>query len=104
MGKSLKNLLLRNHKAQSFHILFLAMYSGPLFNPANCAPGVHTGPAPGASWEKHKKTFFYETIWPRAFICCVDQCITLSFINAANGAPGVHTGHAPGMPLSTIDL
>ena len=66
MGKTLKNLLLRNHKAQSFHILFLAMYSGP----ANCAPGVHTGPAPGASWEKHKKTFFSETIWPRAFICC----------------------------------
>ena len=24
-------------------------------NPANRAPGVHTGPAPGASWEKHKK-------------------------------------------------
>ena len=73
-------------------------------NPANCAPGVHTGPAPGASWEKHKKIFFSETIWPRAFICCVDQCIIFSFINAANGAPGVHTGHAPGMSLSTIDL
>ena len=25
MGKTLKNLLLQNHKAQSFHILFLAM-------------------------------------------------------------------------------
>ena len=48
-----------------------------------------------------KKIFFSETIWPRAFICCVDQCIILSFINAANGAPGVHTGHAPGMSLST---
>ena len=48
------NLLLRNHKAQSFHILCVAMYSGPLINPANCVPGVNTDPAPGASWEKRK--------------------------------------------------
>ena len=69
-------------------------FSGPMvlwLNPANCAPGVHRGPIPGVSWEKHKKIFFSETIWPRAFICCLDQCIILSFINADNGAPGVHT-------------
>ena len=29
--KHKKNLLLRNHKAQSFHILSVAMYSGPLY-------------------------------------------------------------------------
>ena len=46
-----KNLLLRNHTAQSFHILCVALYSTVLLfiNPANCAPGVHTGHAPGAS-------------------------------------------------------
>ena len=28
-----KNLPLRNHKAQSFHILCVAMYSTPLYKP-----------------------------------------------------------------------
>ena len=45
MGETLKNLL-RNHKTKSFHILCVAMYSGPQ-NPAKRAPGVHTGPARG---------------------------------------------------------
>ena len=108
MGKTLKNLL-RNHKTQSFHILCVAMYSGPLYKfcykSCQPCPWVHAGPAQAASWEKHKKIFFSVPIWPRAFICCVDQCIILSFISAANGTPGVHTGHAPGsMSLSTIDL
>ena len=58
----------------------------------------------GCHGKNIKKIIFSETIWPRAFICCVDQCIILFFINAANGAPGVHTGHAPGTSLSTIDL
>ena len=35
------------------------------------APGLHTGPAPGASWGKHKKIFFSETTRPRAFIFCM---------------------------------
>ena len=46
-----KKNLLRNHKAQSFHILSVAMF---FINPANRAPGVHTGPALGGSWVKHK--------------------------------------------------
>ena len=104
IGKTFKNLLLQNHKAQSFHILFLAMFSGPLYKSYQLCLWGPYGPRPGGVWEKQKKIFFSETIWPRAFICCVDQCIILSFINAANGAPGVHTGHAPGMSLSTIDL
>ena len=52
--KHKKNLLLRNHKAQSFHILCVvlcvAMYSGPFYK--SCLPC----PAPGVSWEKHKKS------------------------------------------------
>ena len=88
MGKTLKDLLLRNHKAQSFHILFLATYSGYLYKSCQLCPRGPYGPRPGASWEKHKKIFFSETIWPRAFIYCVDQCIILSFINAAKGALG----------------
>ena len=37
------------HKAQSFHILYVAMFSGPLLyiNTANHAPGVKNGPASG---------------------------------------------------------
>ena len=45
MGKNKKNLL-RNHKAQSFHILCVAKYSGPLYQ---LAPRFHTGHIPGAS-------------------------------------------------------
>ena len=72
MGKTLKNLLLRNHKAQSFHILCVAQCIMVLFiNPAYRAPGVHTGPAPGVSWEKHKKIFFSKTTRPKAFIFCM---------------------------------
>ena len=41
MGKHIKNLLLRNHEAQSFHILCVAMYCRVLFiNPASRAPGA----------------------------------------------------------------
>ena len=57
-------------------------------NPAKHAPGVRNGPTPGVNcslrlnynWKNIKKKFFSETIWPRAFICCVDLCIILSFI------------------------
>ena len=54
-GASWEKNLLRNNKAQSFHILHVAMYSGPLYKSCQQCPGVYTGPAPGASWEKHKK-------------------------------------------------
>ena len=36
MGKNIKYLLLPNHKAQSFHILCVAMYYGPLYK--SCQP------------------------------------------------------------------
>ena len=42
-----------------------------IINPANRAPGVHTGTAPGGSWVKHKKIFFFETTRSRAFIFCL---------------------------------
>ena len=57
-------------------------------NPANRAPGVHTGPAPGASWGKYKK-IFSETTGPRAFIFCLSQNMVVLFINPASRAPGV---------------
>ena len=47
MGKTSNYLLLRNHKAQSFHILCVAMYNGPLYK--SCLPcpwGLH-GLRPG---------------------------------------------------------
>ena len=91
MGKTGKNLF-RNHIAQSIHILCVAIF----INPANCAPGVHTGPAPGASWVKHKK-IFSKTTRPRAFIFCLKQCIVVLFINPANHSPGVKNGPASGV-------
>ena len=46
MGKT-KNLLLQNHKAQSFHILSVAMYSGPLYKSCQPCPCGPHGPRPG---------------------------------------------------------
>ena len=103
MGKSLKNLSSPKPQGPKLSYFVLAMYSGPLYKSCQLCPWGPYGPRPGGVMGKtKKKIFFCETIWPRAFICCVDQCIILFFINAANGAPGVHTGHTPGMSLSTI--
>ena len=44
VGKTKENLLLRNHKAQSFHILFVAMYSGPLYKSCQPCPWGPYGP------------------------------------------------------------
>ena len=40
------NLLLQNHKAQSFHILCVAMYSGPLYKSCQPCPWGPYGPCP----------------------------------------------------------
>ena len=60
--KHKKNLLLQNHKAQSFHILHVAMFSGPLYKSCQSYPWGQKWPRPGGSlapidlqWEKHKK-------------------------------------------------
>ena len=47
MGKTKKNLLLRSHKAQSFHILYVAMYSGPLYKSCQPCPWGPYRPRPG---------------------------------------------------------
>ena len=54
-GASWEKLLLRNHKTQSFHILCVAMYSGPLYKSCQPFPWGPYGPRPGGSWVKHKK-------------------------------------------------
>ena len=57
-----KNLLLQNHKAQSFHILRVAMCSGPPYKSCQPCPWGQKGPARGPlapidiQWEKHKKS------------------------------------------------
>ena len=45
--KHKKNLLLRNHKAQSFHILCVAIYSVPLYKSCQPCPCGPHGPHPG---------------------------------------------------------
>ena len=55
MGKPLKNLLLRNHKTQSFHILCVAMYSGPLYKSCQPCPWGPYGPHPGGVMGKTLK-------------------------------------------------
>ena len=51
MGNALKNLLLRNHMAQSFHTFSVAMYSGPLYKSCQLCPwGPYRHP-----WGRHGK-------------------------------------------------
>ena len=53
-----KNLLLQNHKAQSFHILSVAMYSGPLYKSCQPCPWGPYGPRPGGVMGKTLKNLF----------------------------------------------
>ena len=67
--KHKKNLLLRNHKAQSFHILCVAMYSGSLYKSCHMCPwGSILAPPRG---QHGKKIFISETTRPRAFLFCM---------------------------------
>ena len=83
----------------------------PFINPADHAPGVQVGHAPGVIGlhrlilgKNIKKIFFSETMRPRAFIFCVKQCLVSPSIIPANRDPGVQIGHAPGASLSAIGL
>ena len=53
--KHKKNLLLQNYKAQSFHILSVAMYSGPLYKSCQPCPWGPYGPRPGGVMRKTLK-------------------------------------------------
>ena len=63
-------------------------------NPANQAPGVQTGQAPGIISShrlimgKIKKILFSETMRPTAYILSMQQCLVVPNINPANPAPG----------------
>ena len=75
MGKHKKNLLLRNHKAQSFPILCVAMNSGPLYKSCQPYPWSKKWPARGSlapidlQW---KKTLLFRNHKDHSFhILCV---------------------------------
>ena len=60
-----KKNLLRNHRAQSFHVLSVAMYSGPLYKSCQPCPWGSYRPCPGGgggggSWVKHKKNLLLQ--------------------------------------------
>ena len=76
----------------------------PYINPANEAPGVQTGHAPGVIsshrliMEKTEK--ISETMGPTAYIFSMWQCLVVPYINPASQAPGAQTGLAPGVVSS----
>ena len=97
MGKKIKkNLLLRNHKAQSFHILSGAMYSVPLYKSCQPCPWGPYGACPGGVMGKTFKNLLLHNHKAQSLYFVFKQCIVVLFINPANCAPGVHTGPAPG--------
>ena len=53
MGKTKKKKLLRYHEAQSFHILCVAMSSGPLYKSCQPCPWGPYGPRPGCIMARH---------------------------------------------------
>ena len=70
--KHKKNLLLRNHKAQSFHMLFVAMYSGPLYKSCQPCPWGPYGPRPGGVMGKTLKNLLLRNHKAQNFhILCV---------------------------------
>ena len=79
-------------------------------NPANRAPGVHMGPAPGESlsaiglqWKIHEKIFFSETTTAKASIFGMQHCYVELYINPAKHAPGVKNGSTPGGSIAPLD-
>ena len=62
-----KNLLQRNHKAQSFHTLCVAMYSGPLYKSCQPCPCGLYRPHPEVSWENIKKNLLLRNYKAQSF-------------------------------------
>ena len=61
------NLLLRNHKALSFHILFVAMYSGPFYKSCQLCPWGPYGPRPGGVMGKTLKNLLLQNHKAQSF-------------------------------------
>ena len=66
-GKNIKNLLLRNHKPQSFHILFVAMYSVPLYKSCQPCPWGPYRPRPGGVMGKTLKNLLLQNHKAQSF-------------------------------------
>ena len=69
--KHKKNPLLRNHKAQSFHILFVAMYSSPLYKSCQPCPWGSYRPRPGGVMGKTLKNLLRNHKAQNLHILCV---------------------------------
>ena len=70
--KHKKNLLLRNHKALSFHILYVAMYSGPLYKSCQPCPWGPYGPSFRGRHGKNFKKILLQNHKAQSFhILCV---------------------------------
>ena len=88
------------------------MCSGPLYKPANRGPGIHTGPALGASlsaiglqWKIHEK-IFCETTTAKASIFGIQHCYVELYINPAKHADGIRNGptRGEGGSIAPLDL
>ena len=105
MGKTKKIFFSETgHKAQTFFILYVAMFVVPIINCANraAAPGVQFDHAPGASISAIG--LCSETIRLKAYILGLQQRYALFCINPANHAPGDKNGPTLGVISSHIHL
>ena len=92
--KHKKNLLLRNHKAQSFHILFVAMYSGPLYKLPTVPLGSIRAPPRGVgSWVKHKKNLLLRNHKAQSFHILFVAMYSGPFYKSCQPCPWGGGGH-----------
>ena len=102
MGKTLKNLLLPNYMAQRYHILYVAMYSDPLYKFClPCCWGPYRPCPGGIVFHRHiveiHDNIFSETAKPKACIFDMQQCHVELYINSANHVSGVKYGPTLGV-------
>ena len=75
-------------------------------NPANRAPGVHTGPAPGGSWVKHKKNLLLRNHKAQSFhilfVATYNGLLYKSCQPCPCGPYGPRPGSVMGKTLKTI--
>ena len=95
MGKHKKNLL-RNFKAQSFHILCVAMYSGPFYKSCQPCPWGSYRPRPGGIMGKTKKSIVLRHHKAQSFHMLYLAMYSRPLYKSCQPCPWGKNGPAPG--------
>ena len=98
-----KNLLLRNHKAQSFHILCVAMYNRPLYKSCLPCPWGPYGPRPEGVMGK-TKNLLLQNHKAQSFHILYVAMFSGPLYKSCQSCPWGQKWPRPGVSLAPIDL